>query len=206
MKKLNIIVGFALLIVGLLMASFARILLTTDNNTPIPILLLSVALSITGLIMGVAGTILIMIELLQSKIKKEGEMKKFVKKFSFVLILLLSSMPIMGCGSKPLPAPTSKIILKIARYQNIRVSPGIIIGCRSARLDYDARKIIIDGAAYFGSKGRKDWNWIGKIEIENNKLVFKLPLDDSYEIVINEQYHLLPKIVGTTLFSPQPFE
>lgn len=64
MKKLNIIVGFALLIIGWLMASFAKILLAADNNAPIPILLLSVALSIAGLLMGVAGATLIIIEVI----------------------------------------------------------------------------------------------------------------------------------------------
>ncbi len=112
----------------------------------------------------------------------------------FVGLLVTAMVTVLGCSVPGLPEPTGEIV-KVEREMHIVYgNPGIKLSCDSVTLDYNGRKIVVEGVKQFGSLGEKQW--VGNINIEGNKLVLEIPSDVEYDVWIGKQKHILPKIVG----------
>lgn len=111
----------------------------------------------------------------------------------FVSLFVVATMAIviLGCGPANPPEPKGEIV-KVERRMGKVINPGIKLSCKSAILDYDGRKIILEDVAWFGSWGNEEW--LGEISIKGNKLVLQLPSDVEYYVYIGEQKHALPKL------------
>jgi hypothetical protein len=81
---------------------------------------------------------------------------------------------------------------------NLNGSESILISGDSAKLDYDAREVVISSPKEFGfaNNGLVNQNgrdkWVVVISIRDNKLIASMPEDGEYKIWINGQYNLLP--------------
>ena len=119
-----------------------------------------------------------------------------MKRIFVVLLIVAMSVIIAGCFRKDLPEPSSqeKIVIVERYIPSFSTDQGIEFSCKSAILDYDGRRLILEEVKQVGVSSR-GIGWIGDISIEGNKLIFKIPSDTQYTIYIGKQEHILPELV-----------
>ena len=75
-----------------------------------------------------------------------------------ILALLLLIFILMGCGQRALPEPIQKVVVNVVRKTGLTLDDSSIkIACENATLDYNARKIVIEGA-------KKEADKLAKVE------------------------------------------